>query len=683
MKKGKKILSAILAVLMVMYCFMQAHPNKVGATDSYNVEVIWNASDTDVSDAVSFDYDDDGSCIGFAIDYMRQDGSTGRHMIDLAGEQCGVDITRSIDLSGYPIKLYAIIDAGNILEEDTLEIKSMSVNGSIIFNGVLQCKSSTNYKLASIDYLGNFESNDTDWAILAKENTATWKLQEISGELFPSGYNFDEDSYNFENFIGWISEDYYTTMFGVEKGTELHKFRGSYKGGHCYGMAITTAATLIGAPEATDYIKWNLDYHQNLKSVNKGSISGTMGISAKDYIKYGHIYQDSVAGVISRNTNQNNITALKAAVSDYVYGNGLPVMIDLLGGDGNHTVLAVGIDGEDILVNDSNVVSGYRKIDFNGSNWSYSAAGFSWNNTNTTLSFSTDVITPYLRIVARVYVAGANVPEDESSEISGAREIYATGMAVVDEDKLLIVDEKDSYTFNENDTIFSLDGYSSGEANSYSEASLYWLSEGTVINANNTSGNNATLKLVGDELKISACLPENSTVTMEIDENGNNGINIRTEESADVVVTFTTIDTEGELLDVDISGTADGSEITATQKETGILITGISDGTVTLSKNEVVIAVQEITEASSDIEIVYDKTGKSEEVELNYEQYHSHFDEDDDGKCDDCGEITEQKKECKCLCHANSFFKFIYMVISWIASLFGINGYCDCGANHY
>lgn len=466
----------------------------------------------------------------------------------------------------------------------------------------------------------------------------------VTGEQFPAGYDFKEDSYSFSNFSGNISKDYYTTMFGEQKGTELFEFRGSKTGGHCYGMSLTTAATFLGVPEATDYIKYNLDFHKNLRSVNKGSISYTMGISAKDYIKYAHIYQDSVSGTINRRSNENDISGLKQAVRNFVNGVGSPVLIDLLGGPGWHTVLAIGVDGEDIIVNDSNVTSKYMTIDFDESGeWSYSAAGHSWNNTNTKLSYSTDVVTPYMRIVARIHVEGANVPKDENSEISGETDFYATGMDIVDENYILVVDDTNSCSFDQKEEMVVLDEYTTGNNGiGENDASLYWISNNNIITAENTSTESAELKVVDNDIKISAILPKNSSAEFSMD---NNNVIVESKKDVDVSVMFTTIDNSGDLVDAIISGTSNGTEITATQTETGLLVTGISDGTVTLSKDDEVIATQEIKDAESDIEITYDTDGSSDDLDI---EYHSHSYTSKETKTATCKEKGEMTYTCSC-----------------------------------
>lgn len=65
-----------------------------------------------------------------------------------------------------------------------------------------------------------------------------------------------------------------------------------------------------------------------------------------------------------------------------------------------------------------------------------------------------------------------------------------------------------------------------------------------------------------------------------------------------------------------------------------------------------------------------------------------HYDNNGDGKCDDCkGEFFgegDSSKVCGCICHKTSgFMKFIYKIVRFFWKLFGISKTCDCGASHY
>ena len=67
-----------------------------------------------------------------------------------------------------------------------------------------------------------------------------------------------------------------------------------------------------------------------------------------------------------------------------------------------------------------------------------------------------------------------------------------------------------------------------------------------------------------------------------------------------------------------------------------------------------------------------------------------HYDNNGDGKCDDCkGKFfgsgdTDSSKDCGCICHKTSWFmQLIYKIVRFFWKLFGMNNTCDCGVAHY
>lgn len=511
--------------------------------------------------------------------------------------------------------------------------------------------------------------------------------------IYPSGYNFSTDRYNFYNINEKIALEYYIGLYKAIKGTELYNYRGERKKhGHCFGMATSTAATLINAPYVTDYISWTGLPYTKLSSVNKGTMNIDMDISAKDYIKYCHIYQDSAFVCIQRNSaNHKGIQNVYNAVKHAVLSNTdcTLIVIDLWGGSGGHTVYAAGIDGNDILVNDSNAPGSIQRIKINGNNWSYSAAGLNWNSSvNATIDYVENCIEPYLRLTMGIDVEGGNVPKNnsnsysytEESEINGTYSYTSTVIEPIDTDKLLVVSENDNFSFDESESMYKLnstDGTAEENANG-----LYWLDENNTINAVNTSDTTATIKLVGNELKITAEMPADSSTEMTIDENEKNEASFRLKEEENISFTFTTLDENNEFVNIVITGTADTTEVTANQTDTGMLITGISDGTVTLSVNDEEIAKQNISsDKNHNIEINYDINDKDDNLEIEYT--HSCSDKNNDGICDICG--AGSTKNCSCMCHSNSFAQFIHKILCFFYKLFGMNDYryCDCGKAHW
>ena len=60
-----------------------------------------------------------------------------------------------------------------------------------------------------------------------------------------------------------------------------------------------------------------------------------------------------------------------------------------------------------------------------------------------------------------------------------------------------------------------------------------------------------------------------------------------------------------------------------------------------------------------------------------------HTDEDHDGYCDICKEMTPERANCSCNCHKSGFMGFIWKIILFFNKLFKINPVCACGVAHY
>ena len=61
-----------------------------------------------------------------------------------------------------------------------------------------------------------------------------------------------------------------------------------------------------------------------------------------------------------------------------------------------------------------------------------------------------------------------------------------------------------------------------------------------------------------------------------------------------------------------------------------------------------------------------------------------HTDENNDGKCDTCGEIMfSPVEDCSCGCHKTGFANFFFKIGLFFQKLFKQNKVCKCGASHY
>lgn len=538
-----------------------------------------------------------------------------------------------------------------------------------------------------------FYGTESEWSSITigsnNQPLVNAKIHYNYPKLFPEGYNFEEDSYNFENYLDKVSEKYFTTLYEEASGMQLYnEEKEKNKHGVCFGMAYTTAAFYMGYP-AVDNV-----YHlgdsvvaETISDIYRGfemSI-GDNRISADDYIKYAYIYQWSAEMAVM------SVNSLKETLKDYIEQDMVGVVLHIRRyriddngdyvldedgekiGEGGHAVLAVGIeeiDGKTIIyVDDSNSKDKLQTVTLHeNGNWEFSnpwtdSVGLKEvSNRNSTLEYSVDIHAPY-----RILLTGNKTVKSDDDSNS---EIYIEGMDRVDADKVLLNINADNYRII-NEDYCKIENDFSGSSKTTTKNDLYWISTDKTVKVSDLTGDNNNVSLSGDNTTITANVTNSSSVTMTIDES-NIEANIGTEFGKESLLSFETIVTDGNYNNVKtavtVKGIADGGEITAVQTETGLEVTGISDGTITLTKDDEVIATQTITDAEGDIEITYDKNCNSDTLEVEY-----------DSSASDKTEI----ENCSCSCHRGGISGFFFKLILFFQKIFKTNKICSCGVNHY
>ena len=491
-----------------------------------------------------------------------------------------------------------------------------------------------------------------------------------SGYGTPEGYNFLEDSYRFVNDESPnIDKKYFSTIF--ESGTSNLIYKKYHEaGGLCYGFAITTAAIYNGMPDISRfaYLDENIfdvktaTKIRDLKRSNKyitGSavaIGGNLDdcISLSDYIKYAYIYQYALESIEILKFTGNDALGLLETVKKFTDNNKIGVVINMnLKGDavnknapGGHTVLAVGYDGNDILIDDPNYTDSFKRITIHSDGtWEYKG----YNEKDHLINYTTNIHRPYQILLTGNKIVGS----DFFNSGTGSAEHYVEGVERLDADYTLASIDATTFRLANNDYIQLPVNSMDGTNNNASTAKLFWIKDSKTIKIDGLTDDVNTIEYGGDDTVISAAVSADSTVELTIDGDTKTAA-VNTEKDKINTLTFSVVDDDGNKKGVEISGTASGDLVTAKKTENGITVDGFNDMTITYLKDE-----EEVSDKKADV-----KDGR--EVNITVDDKNETVDTDfvpDSAKCKYCGKV-----------HGDSFIelfvKFFHKIFYLISKLF-------------
>lgn len=456
--------------------------------------------------------------------------------------------------------------------------------------------------------------------------------------------------------------------------------------GQCYGMATTTALFLKGTPtvdSVTGTIKVGFDsveeYPDNTAVNIRDMWNGESGflksfvsrykVNLSDFIKYAHISQYSASIALMKILTNNQYDMIIESIENYING-GEPVIIGIRGDlgakkDCGHALLPVGIKKTEnsyiVYVDDSNNYEEKCELVFNLKDneitgWSYEPLNWGSDKPNGEINCSSPCA-----VVLPFYEQNA-LSETVSSFFKTTYKLISTN-----NDNSIAKDDRLIETLSENGT--SSDNY------------LYWADESLEALTVSAVDKETEFSYCDDYVGISAVIPESSKAKCVVNDETFSNIIISDAKDNEVEISFNTATKDSQdITTITVSGIATDNEVTATQTETGIKITGITNGTITLKKNDDVLSTEKIFCSDGNSEIDYDKTGTNSDVSAKYEEKHN--DADNDCVCDDCNKVLDASKSCHCACHTNIIVKFVLMIIDAIFRAFGSSFDCACGMSH-
>lgn len=480
----------------------------------------------------------------------------------------------------------------------------------------------------------------------------------------PTGYNFLRDSYNFGNYIAFISKTYFEKMFYDTKGWELFSLfmQEAFQGGMCFGMATTTAAIYNGLPDVSAFAYRDgleVKTAEKIRDLNKKSLTNPGAITIvggvydgdltlDDYIKYAHIFQFSSMSQKARVETTGK--ELYNIVKNDLENNAIGTVVEMFNDGSAHAVLAVGIDGNSILVDDPNSTNALKKITVkDDGTWSFMK---NWDSTNCCLKYESDYNIPLLWI---------------ENKISKKTKTQSTEEAIseyFDYDNLLLTVNSQKYNLANKSTIkiegvFNFENNDSVEKN-INIPNLYWISKDDTVTINEIKDCNNEFRLAGNKKIIYVNTDEANSVTLKMnDESNESAAVISTDPSKKCSVACVLFD-KGNTYDIKATGTSNSDTVTAAIIENGIKVTGLNDIEVSYVKNK-----EKVEDGDTIAEV---KDGREVNITVDESK--------DTVKTDFVGEQTEDICGYCGKVHGTSFkevlIKFFHRIFYFFVKLFGL-----------
>lgn len=435
---------------------------------------------------------------------------------------------------------------------------------------------------------------------------------ENDGIVWAAGYDFLDDSYSFENFIAWIPYGYWATLY--ESGAGKLFWKKQLQGGVCYGMSLTTASILSSQPGVGRF-SYGGASHGRLRDLVLSSASyayvgsGVMGsvalvnnnvgaITIDSYIKYAQIYQYSTEATDSEgwgwaaNAGYNQMRQILTYVKGRIDEGGY-VAISMYKTGSAHTVLAVGYEGDDIIIDDPNDSEGPRRLTVReDGTWTFNGpAAYSSDDEGSKLSVENYVrqdlaLRPWQILSSGVAsMSGADWALGKSEADAG--DILVIGANTLDSDNALVKVEADSYQLDTPDVV-ALDN-AAGTSEIEGEAGvdttgMYWVLGANDVSVSGLEGDSCTVEVGADEALVSASVPGGSDVSVGI-EGEDSHVEVASEEGGDVSLSFETTDGDGGDVVVTVSGTSLPGGAEAESEDGEYSFAGLSDVTFELESD--------------------------------------------------------------------------------------------------
>ena len=499
---------------------------------------------------------------------------------------------------------------------------------------------------------------------------------------FIKDYDKYADAFRFLNQVEPISFAYYSTMYGPIGGAWVSFVDGDDgTGGQCYGMASANGLfledrTRIGKVLTHHGDTWNSEtnsfdyiseYAQTINGMwnseesilDDDSYVSNYEILISDLIKFGYIRQFTSDIEKEKDQTRNKYQDIVNASKRFVDGVSSPIVIGIRGGikDEGHALLPVGyLENEEqtiIYVHDSNYPVDYKELVFdkNGTTitgWSYSPLNWGSNRVNGRIYYSSPIgkLNSFCTRKAQIH--------DRVTQFFSIDSLNAE--VTINEHKFLLANS-DSYE----ELIPIIKESATSEENAvYS----FWVDAPSITNIILDDGKeNAMVSFGNNDVGYILGIPGNSSVDVNLSQEI---ITITCEEGSQISATYLFSPNGVDCEKIKISGTSSSTKASIVSTESGLNITGLHSGTITISDLEDnAVATKSFSAENSSIEVSFDRTGESDKLEIVSvgEQQDSDGGENNLTACKWCGEV-----------HTGFWGKFVgffHKIAYFFAHLFG------------
>lgn len=418
-----------------------------------------------------------------------------------------------------------------------------------------------------------------------------------------------------------------------------------YMNGFCFGMSYTTASMINGFPEC-ESIRKLINVSSGLASFSSAFKIAEKYISVRDYITYAQIYQFSSES--QSNSVWTDIKTIYDLVEAFVSNNKIAVTIGMTrtDGSGGHRVLAVGIDGNDILIDDPNNSKDLERITVNSDGtWSFSGLT-GWNSDTCRIRYSKDFYVPYSLLLTGKTVSVKNDGNDNKSTVNG--------MDILDKNNLLLtVNNPDCIIENQNLIEIFVDCYDEADLQ---QTKQYWVKDDKTVKISNNSGNSNEFRLAGENMILQTKVSDVSSLSMTVSEADSN-ICINSIEGNAYELSFIMFDEDGfEPKELYITGTASGDTVTACETQSGVVVNGLNNIAVTYSQNETELSkTKALVDDGRDVNITVDNSNNKVKTDF--------VNENAANVCEYCGKV-----------HGDSYFEklieLIHIILHFLEAFF-------------